>query len=211
MLYIPATNEKPYLVKKWYDKKGNSQENQIFIRKGTGTFNSNKGDIDTMYYYRGIEQNIIPDYGVELGITLVEIKYDFVPQDFVNASYFGRIDFSIENLGRRQLCVQALFLICKSENEEDFILEIDRYMQKEWGGKKSDIVESVLRNGDIVHFYCGIVEEIKPNFLVENTPTKWTFYFKLVLSNGKQLIKQVKEIKSENFKKNTRPRFDTLI
>lgn len=184
VLYIPATNEKPYLVRRWEDKKGNIQENQIFIRKGTGTFNANKGDIDLMYFYRGKEQNVTPDYDIELSVININEKsvYEKTPQNFKN------IELLIENTGKRPFSISKIELI--TENNE--VTSFDDPIQ-EMKGKET--TSSKIRK---FIFYKGELKLLKliPSHKTNKVATllESNSIFKMYFSNGLELSKKFDEV-----------------
>jgi len=194
VLYIPATNEKPYLVRSMHSNGGIPQFNQTFIRKGTTTKNANKGDIDTMYYYRGIEGNIIPDYKVEVGVSHSEIKYGHLQHNLLTANYFGRLELTFENLGKRIICIKELQLICISVNDERFILNIDKSVNSAWTGKQFPISELSIKKDELKLMFCGIKSQKKDFKLTEQGKASWKYFIKIQLTNNKELLIQLETL-----------------
>lgn len=106
VLHIPPALNKPFLIlnyQKW-DKKGKIREEKQknFIRKNTGTFEATKNDIEIMYYDR---KNIIPEYDAQISLLKLGSRSD------------GYFKITIENTGRRPICINSLYLIVAIETQ----------------------------------------------------------------------------------------------
>jgi len=199
VLYIPATNEKPYLVRSMHDAKGNIQRNQIFVRDGTTTKNANKGDIDDMYYYRGKEQNIIPDYDLELSIININEKsvYEKTPQNLRS------IELMIENIGKRPFSISKVELITEKKGAIPFDDPV-----KEMKGQEittSKIRKIIFYKSELKLFKLTATSNTyKVAELVESNSVLKTYF-----SNGLELSKSFDEISfstTANLKKVKRSR-----
>lgn len=106
---VPST-DKPHVILKYQDKKGQNFVNEIFTRSGSAKVVAGKADIDRMY----IERNtIIVERKAEVSINLN--KFHAATSESANTIYFSRLT-TIENLGTRVLSIYRIHIRFQREN-----------------------------------------------------------------------------------------------
>lgn len=151
---IKESYNQPHIIKNHKTKKNHDIQNFIPIRKSTGTYATDKFDIDAMYYNRNIS---IPNYKLDIYIAKETLTFE---QNYKNRRGFS-INVNILNTGQRTNIVTSGVITLFKEGSPEFNFEMKQFrckadVSREWKDMhEQDFI--TLQPNEINNFNIGFL------------------------------------------------------